>query len=129
MIKILTFSTLFPNSVRPGHGIFVETRLRELLGSGQVDVRVVAPVPWFFSKKPRWGEYAKMAAIPEREIHNGIDVSHPRYLLPPKIGMTMAPVAMALGAVATIKRLVAEGFDFDVIDFLSWNSSCPSLFC
>ena len=116
MIKILTFSTLFPNSVRPGHGIFVETRLRELLGSGQVDVRVVAPVPWFFSKKPRWGEYAKMAAIPEREIHNGIDVSHPRYLLPPKIGMTMAPVAMALGAVATIKRLVAEGFDFDVID-------------
>ena len=29
-LKILTFSTLFPSSVRPGHGIFVETRLREI---------------------------------------------------------------------------------------------------
>ena len=36
-LKVLTFSTLFPNSVKPGHGIFVETRLRELLKSGQVE--------------------------------------------------------------------------------------------
>ena len=33
-LRVLTFSTLFPSSVRPGHGIFVETRLRELLKSG-----------------------------------------------------------------------------------------------
>jgi teichuronic acid biosynthesis glycosyltransferase TuaC len=30
-IRLLTFSTLYPSSVRPGHGIFVETRLRELV--------------------------------------------------------------------------------------------------
>ena len=30
-MKILTFSTLFPNSAKPGHGIFVETRLRHLV--------------------------------------------------------------------------------------------------
>ncbi len=42
------FSTLFPSRVQPGHGIFVETRLRELLSTGQVESRVIAPVPWFF---------------------------------------------------------------------------------
>ena len=43
-LRTLLFSTLFPSSVRPGHGIFVQTRLRELLATGAVDVRVVAPV-------------------------------------------------------------------------------------
>jgi hypothetical protein len=28
MIRTLLFSTLYPNSERPSHGIFVETRLR-----------------------------------------------------------------------------------------------------
>ena len=60
-IKLLLFSTLYPSSARPGHGIFVETRLRELMKSGQVDVRVVAPVPWFPSTDERWGAHARMA--------------------------------------------------------------------
>jgi teichuronic acid biosynthesis glycosyltransferase TuaC len=115
-IRLLTFSTLYPSSVRPGHGIFVETRLRELLGSAEVDVRVVAPVPWFFSTDPRYGEYARMAKTPKRETHNGIDVLHPRYLLPPKVGMTVAPMTMAIGAIPALRQLVAEGYDFDVID-------------
>jgi|GEM_PF-4892975 len=34
MIRTLLFSTLYPSSVRPGHGIFVETRLRHLLAQG-----------------------------------------------------------------------------------------------
>jgi glycosyltransferase involved in cell wall biosynthesis len=115
-IRLLTFSTLYPSSARPGHGIFVETRLRELLSSGEVEVRVVAPVPWFPSKNPRWGDYARMARTPKYECHNGIEVLHPRYFLPPKVGMTMAPLSMALAAVPALRRLIAEGFDFDVID-------------
>jgi teichuronic acid biosynthesis glycosyltransferase TuaC len=115
-LKILTFSTLFPSSVRPSHGIFVETRLRELLKSGQVESRVVAPVPWFPSTNPRWGEYAKFAATPAREQRNGIDVRHPRYLLAPKVGMTSAPLTLALGARAAVRQVIDEGFDFDVID-------------
>jgi teichuronic acid biosynthesis glycosyltransferase TuaC len=115
-IRLLTLSTLYPSSVRPGHGIFVETRLRELLGSGQVEVRVVAPVPWFFSTDLRYGEYGRMASTPAREMYNGIDVLHPRYFLPPKVGMTMAPFAMALGAIPRIGQLIADGYDFDVID-------------
>lgn len=116
MVRILTFSTLYPSSVRPGHGIFVETRLRELLASGKVESRVVAPVPWFFSTHPRFGDFARMARTPLRETHNGIDVQHPRYLLPPKVGMHIAPVSLALGARPALKKLLGEGYDFDVID-------------
>ena len=117
MIRVLTFSSLFPSSVRPSHGIFVETLLRELLGSGQVESRVIAPVPWFFSTdQQRFGDRARMASTPARETRNGIDVQHPRYLLLPKIGMTMAPFSMALGARGAVQRLIDEGFDFDVID-------------
>ena len=115
-LRVLTFSTLYPSSVRPGHGIFVETRLRELLKTGQVDARVIAPVPWFPSTNERFGDYARMASTPERETRNGIEVLHPRYPLPPKVGMTVAPLMLALGARSAVQRLLDEGFDFDVID-------------
>lgn len=115
-IRVLLFSTLYPSSVRPGHGIFVETRLRELLSSGQVEVKVVAPVPWFFSGNPRFGEYALMARTPHRELRHGVDVLHPRYLLPPKVGMSVAPFSLAAGSMRTIQGLIDEGFDFDLID-------------
>ena len=115
-MKVLLFSSLYPSTVRPIHGIFVETRLRELLKTGQVQAKVVAPVPWFPSKSPRFGEYAQFAATPRFEHRNGLDVHHPRYLLLPKVGMNMAPYAMALGALPTVRRLQREGFDFDLID-------------
>jgi teichuronic acid biosynthesis glycosyltransferase TuaC len=116
MLRILTFSSLFPSSARPTHGIFVETRLRELVGSGLVESRVIAPVAWFPSKAERFGEYSKLARTPRRELRNGLDVSHPRYFLPPKIGMNVAPLLMALGARSAVQGLLDEGFDFDVID-------------
>lgn len=115
-LKVLTFSTLFPSSVRPNHGIFVETRLRELLKSGDVEARVVAPVPWFPSSHSRWGDYAKFATTPLREQRHGIDVLHPRYLLVPKVGMATAPLTLASGARSAVRQLLDEGFDFDVID-------------
>lgn len=115
-MKILLFSSLYPSAVRPIHGIFVETRLRELIKTGQVEAKVVAPVPWFPSTAKRFGEYAQFAATPRQEQRNGLEVHHPRYLLLPKVGMNLAPYTMALGALATVKRLQREGFDFDLID-------------
>jgi len=116
MIRTLLFSTLYPNSVRPSHGIFVETRLRHLLASGEVETCVVAPVPWFPFKHPRFGEYAKHAAVPRHEERNGIRVEHPRYLLLPKVGMNSAPYFLARAGLAAARRLIASGYDFDLID-------------
>ena len=115
-MKVLLFSSLYPSAVRPIHGIFVETRLRELIKTGQVQAKVVAPVPWFPFKAKRFGEYAQFAATPRFETRNGVEVHHPRYLLLPKVGMNLAPYAMALGALRTVRRLQREGFDPDLID-------------
>ena len=115
-LRVLLFSTLYPSSTRPGNGIFVETRLRELLKTDAIEVRVLAPVPWFFSTDPRHGEKAQMAATPLEETRHGIAVRHPRYLVIPKIGMTLAPWLLALASIRPIRRLIREGYDFDVID-------------
>jgi glycosyltransferase involved in cell wall biosynthesis len=115
-LRTLLFSTLYPSSVRPGHGIFVEKRLTELLGSGQIDTRVVAPVPWFFSTHPRFGDYARWARTPARETWHGLEVQHPRYLVLPKLGMSLSPFTLARAARPAVARLLDEGFDFDVID-------------
>lgn len=114
--RILLFSTLYPSAARPVHGIFVETRLRELLKSGAAEARVIAPVPWFWSTDARWGEYARMAATPAYEERHGIRIWHPRYPLLPKVGMTTAPLLLALASLPHLKRQIAEGYDFDVID-------------
>ncbi len=115
-IRTLLFSTLYPSSVRPVHGIFVETRLRELLKSGELETKVVAPVPWFPFKAKLFGEYAQFAETPSFESRHGIEVYHPRYLLPPKVGMNVAPYTLARAALPTIKKLINSGFDFDLID-------------
>lgn len=115
-MKVLLFSTLFPNAADPGKGLFVEQRLRKVLETGRVDAKVVAPVPWFPFTHARFGEYARHAAAPRREVRNGVDVLHPRYPLLPKIGMTLAPLSLALATLPTLRALRERGFDFDVID-------------
>jgi teichuronic acid biosynthesis glycosyltransferase TuaC len=115
-IRTLLFSTLYPSEARPIHGIFVETRLRELIASGEVESRVIAPVPWFPLRTERFGEYAKFAATPRREVRNGIEVFHPRYFLPPRIGTNLAPHTLAMAALPLARKLIREGFDFDLID-------------
>ena len=115
-LKILLFSTLFPSRVRPGHGIFVETRLRELLKYEEIEAKVVAPVPWFPFSHDIFGEYAQFSITPDFEHRNGLDVFHPRFFLPPKIGMNIAPYTLALGALPVIRKLIQDGFDFDLID-------------
>jgi len=114
-MRILTFSTLYPNAARPSHGIFVETRLRHLVAGGWVDSRVVAPVPWFPSRNPRFGAYAVHASAPREEQRHGIQVLHPRYPVLPKIGMTLAPFLLAQSVKPVIERVLAQ-YPFDLID-------------
>lgn len=115
-IRTLLFSTLFPNDVRPSHGIFVETRLKQLLASGMIQTRVLAPVPWFPFRHQAFGEYGKHASVSLREERGGVQVEHPRYLMLPKIGMNRAPYALARAGREAAKRILEGGFEFDLID-------------
>lgn len=116
MIKTLLFSTLFPNSIQPQHGVFVRNRLQYVLETEKVQTKVIAPVPWFPFKSSIFGQYAKFSQVPFSENRNGIDVLHPRYLLLPKIGMNSAPESIFKAALPHAKRLIESGFDFDLID-------------
>lgn len=115
-IKLLTFSSLYPNAVQPHNGIFVENRLRHLLSGGEVEVKVVAPVPWFPFAGKVFGKYGNFANVPAYEVRHGIEIWHPRYLVIPKIGMSIAPLLMAFSLRRTLRRIRAAGYDFDLID-------------
>jgi glycosyltransferase involved in cell wall biosynthesis len=115
-VKILSFTTLYPNAVRPTHGIFVENRLRHLRNTGQVEIKVMAPVPWFPFKSDLFDAYAKFARVPARETRHDIEILHPRFPLLPKIGMTSAPHLMYWATRPAMRRLIESGNDFDLID-------------
>lgn len=109
-VKILTFTSLYPSAARPTHGLFVEQRLRHLVAGGGVDATVLAPVPWFPLRRTA-GEH--VAAF---ETRHGIAIHHPRYLSIPKLGMPLAPLLMARSMRRVMRRLIADGADFDLID-------------
>lgn len=110
-------TSLYPNAVKPRHGIFVETRLRQVLATGHVEAAVIAPVPWFPFRSARFGAYGDYARVPVQEARYGIDVAHPRYFMLPLLGMRLQPLAMA-GALerAILRRRRESGADFDLID-------------
>lgn len=116
-LRVLTFTSLFPSAARPRHGIFVETRLRHLVEDCAVDARVVAPVPWFPSRSPRFGRYAEYAATPRSETRaSGLRASYPRYLMVPRLGVPFQPDSMARAARADISELKRGGWVPDIID-------------
>ncbi len=116
MIRTLTFSSLYPNVEMPRHGIFVENRLRHLVATGEVETRVVAPVPWFPFSSERFGSYAAFARVPQHEKRHGIEIDHPRYPLIPRFGMSSAPWLMAKAMHGVLARMLARGTGFDLID-------------
>ncbi|MFZ5609460.1 MAG: glycosyltransferase family 4 protein [Pseudomonadota bacterium] len=115
-MNILTFSTLYPNAAMPNFGVFVENRLRHLVASGAVRARVLAPVPWFPLKSPLFGARAAFARAPRAETRHGLALSHPRYLVIPKLGWGLTPHMLYRAALSEARRLIAGGYDFDLID-------------
>ncbi|MGA3403269.1 MAG: glycosyltransferase [Acetobacteraceae bacterium] len=114
-LRLLTFSTLFPNAARPNHGVFVENRLRQLVASGAATSTVVAPVPWFPSMAPKFGDWARHARAPRVEQRNGLTVLHPRYPVLPRIGMSLAPWLLFRALLPVLRAMHARDA-FDAID-------------
>ena len=116
VMKVLTLTTLYPNAAMPSHGVFVENRLRAFVEKSRADVRVCAPVPWFPLKNKVFGQYSRWANAPRSEKRSGVAVSHPQYFIPPKVGMTYAAAALEKCFRAHAEKLIADGWDFDLID-------------
>ena len=116
-VRTLLFSTLYPSRARPNHGLFVETRLRELLASGEVESTVVAPVPWFPSRHSRFGRdlYA-IGNEPASARYVGIPIARRllwTYGLSGAVAGLCGYLWVARYAVAYTE--IAYGFEFTVI--------------
>ena len=115
MLSILTVSTLYPNDAQPTHGVFVETRLRKLVADGRVRAQVMAPVPWL-PPHVSYGSLGPLWSVPRLTERHGIKVSHPRYLVVPKVGMNLAPHTLYRAMHGEFRRLQAAGLKVDLID-------------
>ncbi len=93
----------------------MENRLRHLVGSGGVSARVVAPVPYFPFRSPKFGQPSAWARAPLAETRHGIEVVHPRFPVIPKVGMNIAPWLLFWGSVNAVRRM-QYARDFDLID-------------
>src|SRR3954463_11260741 len=100
-LKVLLFSMVFPNAAQPHYGVFVRERMRGL--PADVEVRVVAPTPWFpFVAKLRPG---LRPAVPREEVQDGVPVLHPRFLSFPGFLKCLDGLLMFLCALPTLIRL------------------------
>lgn len=115
-MRIVTFTSLFPNPEMPQRGIFVENRLRHLLDHTEVQSRVISPIPQVPLGLVRSGDHARFARVPPSAERHGIPALYPRYMHIPKIGMWLQPFAMARAALPAFQALQAGGYDFDLID-------------
>jgi teichuronic acid biosynthesis glycosyltransferase TuaC len=115
--NILVLTTLYPNSIQFRHGIFVETRVKQLNKTGKFNIKIIAPIPWFPFKLKYFPSYSKLVDIPKYEIREGIQVYHPRYVVIPKCGMWLTPFFLGFCIISQIKKLrKQEGYSFDFID-------------
>ena len=105
-IRLLTFTTLYPNPALPNHGVFVENRLRHLVAGGEALSTVLAPMPWSLAGRVGDGS----------ERQHGLRVLHPQFLAVPGLGQWSNPMSLYLAARAALGRLVHAGFEFDLID-------------
>jgi glycosyltransferase involved in cell wall biosynthesis len=117
LLRVLVFSTLYPNAAQPNHGIFVENRLRHTLAQGGIEATVLAPVPYFPFAGPSFGRYGVYARVPRREIRHGLEIHHPRYPVIPRIGARFTPGFLYRAARRALREIGGDGAQpFDLID-------------
>ena len=113
-MKILTFTSLFPNSLQPNYAGFLLQRIFHLAKRTGIEVEVVAPLPYVpkFLKHTAKG---RLASLPELETIAGIRVHHPRYPLLPKISMPFHSLLMGSACLGLVRSLHRQQ-QFDCID-------------
>ena len=115
-LRLLTFTTLYPNHEHPNFGVFVENRLRHLLATGLAQSTVLAPVAYFPFTSRHFGAWSRQARVTLREERHGVSVHHPRWLAVPKIGSGISPLTLYWAGLRAVRRMLADGLEFDLID-------------
>lgn len=113
-MRVLSFTSLFPNAARPVLGIFVYQRLAHLAKRNANLVQVVAPIPY----SPSWltgSRWGRTAQVPVEEKVGNLSTYHPRYVLLPRVSMPLHGWLMYAGTRRLVARL-HKRMHFDCID-------------
>ena len=113
-MRVLTFSSLFPNAAEPLLGVFVQQRMAHFAKRPGNLVKVLAPIPYF----PTWlpgANWGRRRRVPKKEEIAGLEVYHPRYPLIPRISMPLQGLSMYAASLSLASQLHRES-GFDCID-------------
>jgi glycosyltransferase involved in cell wall biosynthesis len=103
-LRILSYTNLFPNSLRPNFGVFIKNRLSAFADQTGSTLDVIAPVPYF--PPVNWPQkWAMFRQIPRKERRDGFEVYHPRYVVFPKAGMSFHGLSMYWGTFHLVRSL------------------------
>jgi teichuronic acid biosynthesis glycosyltransferase TuaC len=111
-IRMLSISTMFPNSQMPVHAQFVKQRLDAL--SGFVDLIVVSPVPWFPAERLA-PQYRARHFVPRLCNDNLYTTCFPRFISVPRIAKPLDGISVALAVRSWALKNLPQ-LDFDIID-------------
>lgn len=99
-MDIVTLTTFFPNSADRQRAVFVENLVRAMQRICRITV--IAPVP--ITPPVRWvHHWYAQSQIARKESINGIEVSHPRIIVVPKLGW-LSGVGYFLGIMLVLRR-------------------------
>jgi len=110
-MKVLVFTTVYPNEKQPNLGVFVRERMSRV--AKRCEIKVVAPVPYFPLAGLFKEKYRKR--IPLIEYQQGIEVFHPKFFLIPGIMKFLDGFFLYLSTKRFVGK-IQKTFDFDLID-------------
>jgi len=109
-VRVLTFTSLYPSSVFPVHGLFVRERMLRLCARNGWKLTVVAPIP----RSPPFlpGGRGRYFRVPRVEVQGSVRVHHPRYFHVPRLSVGRQWQNMARACAPILAELErTEGFD------------------
>ena len=89
-MRVLILTKIFPNRVEPLSSPF---NRRQFAALGKLcDVEVLATIPWFPGAPvfKRWSHAGRLSKVPATDTIDGLSVRHPRFVLLPRIGHSVA---------------------------------------
>src|SRR3954466_7937227 len=107
-MKVLIITKIFPNSVEPLSAPFNRQQFSAL--SRLCQVEILGVIPWFpgAGAFKRWSAAGRLTAVPATERVNGLTISHPRYLMAPKLPAASAALYAASLLAAAWRRRRAD---------------------
>jgi glycosyltransferase involved in cell wall biosynthesis len=103
-MRVLVITKIFPNALEPLSSPFNRQQFAAL--GRFCHVEVLATIPWFPGARAfrRWSAAGRLVDVPRREVIDGLQVTHPRFLYLPKLGHSLSGLLYAASLLPSVLR-------------------------